>query len=62
LIGKKIDPVEGTWRGSRDLLKLFGKTNQKEIVTYCQSGYRASHDYVVARHLGFQKIRVYEGS
>ncbi|HEX9757177.1 MAG TPA: rhodanese-like domain-containing protein [Nitrospiria bacterium] len=59
---KTIDPIKGTLRGSRDLLKLIGKSSPREVVTYCQTGYRASHDYVVARHLGFQKVRVYEGS
>ena len=32
------------------------------LVTYCQSGSRASMAYFVLRHLGFEDVRLYDGS
>src|SRR3990172_8804523 len=34
----------------------------REIVTYCRTGARAAHDYFVARLLGYEKVRNYDGS
>lgn len=43
-------------------LARLGVTPEKEIVTYCQSGVRAAHTYLLLRHLGFPRVRLYDGS
>ncbi|MFW6069064.1 MAG: sulfurtransferase [Chloroflexota bacterium] len=60
-------PVESwnTLRPDRELreeLDRLGVTPEKEIVTYCRSGARAAHTYLVLRHLGFPRVRLYDGS
>ncbi len=39
-----------------------GITPDKEVISYCQGGYRAAHSYVALRLIGFPKIRNYIGS
>jgi DNA-binding NtrC family response regulator len=34
----------------------------EEIVVYCRTGVRASHDYFVLRLLGYPRVRLYDGS
>ncbi len=46
----------------REELAGLGITPDKEIVTYCRSGVRAAHTYVVLRALGFPRVRNYDGS
>jgi thiosulfate/3-mercaptopyruvate sulfurtransferase len=46
----------------RQELAALGVTPDKEIVTYCRSGVRAAHTYVVLRALGFPRVRNYDGS
>ncbi|MEZ4679145.1 MAG: sulfurtransferase [Caldilineaceae bacterium] len=43
-------------------LSTLGVTPDKEIVTYCRSGVRAAHTYLVLRALGFERVRNYDGS
>lgn len=43
-------------------LARLGVTTEKEIVTYCRSGARAAHTYLLLRHLGFPRVRLYDGS
>jgi thiosulfate/3-mercaptopyruvate sulfurtransferase len=43
-------------------LARLGVTPEKEVVTYCRSGARAAHTYLVLRHLGFARVRLYDGS
>lgn len=60
-----VDPTTKVFKSAEDLQKLFeasGATKGREIVTYCQSGYRAAHNYFVARLLGYEKVRNYDGS
>ncbi len=40
----------------------LGVTPDKEIVTYCHSGVRAAHTYLLLRSLGYSRVRVYDGS
>jgi thiosulfate/3-mercaptopyruvate sulfurtransferase len=40
----------------------LGATPDKEIVTYCRSGARAAHTYLVLRALGYTRVRNYDGS
>ena len=34
----------------------------RTIVTYCRTGVQASHAYFVARYIGYQDVRIYDGS
>jgi thiosulfate/3-mercaptopyruvate sulfurtransferase len=43
-------------------LSGIGITPDKEIVTYCHSGVRAAHTYLLLRSLGYSHVRVYDGS
>jgi thiosulfate/3-mercaptopyruvate sulfurtransferase len=55
----------GTFKPAEELRALYlksGVTPEKEVVTYCQSGGRASHTLFVLRLLGYQKARNYYGS
>lgn len=46
----------------RAMLESIGATPEKEIVTYCRSGARAAHTYLVLRALGYPRVRNYDGS
>jgi thiosulfate/3-mercaptopyruvate sulfurtransferase len=35
---------------------------QREVITYCQGGYRAAHTWLVLRMLGYPRVRNYLGS
>jgi len=37
-------------------------TPDREVVTYCQGGYRAAHAYLALRALGYPRVRNYTGS
>jgi thiosulfate/3-mercaptopyruvate sulfurtransferase len=39
-----------------------GVTPDREVVSYCQGGYRAAHSYFVLRLLGYPQVRNYLGS
>jgi thiosulfate/3-mercaptopyruvate sulfurtransferase len=34
----------------------------RTVVTYCRTGMQASHDYFVARYIGYPDVRLYDGS
>jgi len=59
---------DGSWNCSRDPDELrselaeLGVHPSDEIVAYCRSGMRAAHTYVVLRHAGFPRVRLYDGS
>jgi thiosulfate/3-mercaptopyruvate sulfurtransferase len=46
----------------RALYERAGVTPDKEVVTYCQGGYRAAHTYLALRLLGYPRVRNYVGS
>jgi thiosulfate/3-mercaptopyruvate sulfurtransferase len=46
----------------RSMYAAAGVTPDREVVTYCQGGYRAAHTYLALRVLGFPHIRNYTGS
>ena len=59
--------VEGwdTMRPADELaaeLAALGITPDKEIVTYCRSGARAAHTYLLLKNLGYPRVRNYDGS
>ena len=56
---------EGDFKPARDLKKMYedaGVTPEREVITYCQGGYRAAHSYVALRLLGYPRVRAYVGS
>ncbi|MBW1998862.1 MAG: hypothetical protein JRJ29_12980 [Deltaproteobacteria bacterium] len=56
---------EGTIKGAKELRNMYYKAQVKKgkmIVVYCQSGRRASQTYFVLRLLGYEQIRLYDGS
>jgi thiosulfate/3-mercaptopyruvate sulfurtransferase len=55
---------DGTFRSATELFEMYhplGVTEDKEIITTCQTGHRASHGYFTMRLLGYNS-RVYDGS
>ena len=46
----------------RAMYEAAGVTPDKEVVSYCQCGYRAAHAYVTLRLLGYPRVRNYIGS
>jgi thiosulfate/3-mercaptopyruvate sulfurtransferase len=56
---------DGRFKPASELRAMYaqvGVTPDKEVVTYCQGGYRAAHSYVALRLLGYPKVRNYVGS
>ncbi|MGH7798761.1 MAG: sulfurtransferase [Candidatus Binatia bacterium] len=56
---------DGKFKSNDDLKAMYDKagiTPDKEVVSYCQGGYRSAHSYVALRLLGFPKVRNYIGS
>lgn len=56
---------DGKFKSNDELQGMYaqaGITPDKEVVSYCQGGYRAAHSYVALRLLGFPKVRNYLGS
>lgn len=57
--------ADGKFKSNVELKAMYDKagiTPDKEVVSYCQGGYRAAHSYVALRLLGFPKVRNYIGS
>jgi thiosulfate/3-mercaptopyruvate sulfurtransferase len=55
----------GKFKSDAELKKMYdaaGIAADKEIISYCQGGYRAAHSYVALRLLGFPRVRNYLGS
>lgn len=46
----------------RTMYHRIGVSRDREVVTYCQGGYRAAHTYLALRQLGFPRVRTYTGS
>ncbi|HEY2432603.1 MAG TPA: sulfurtransferase [Vicinamibacterales bacterium] len=56
---------DGSFKPAAELRALYeqaGVTPDKEIVAYCQGGYRAAHAYLALRLLGYPRVRNYTGS
>jgi thiosulfate/3-mercaptopyruvate sulfurtransferase len=56
---------DGRFKSNTELKTMYdhaGITPDKEVISYCQGGYRAAHSYVALRLLGFPKVRNYIGS
>ncbi|MBI4844381.1 MAG: sulfurtransferase [Nitrospirae bacterium] len=57
---------DGTFKSAKELQSIYeskGVTKDKEVITYCQGGVRASNTYFVLKHiLGYPKVKNYVGS
>jgi thiosulfate/3-mercaptopyruvate sulfurtransferase len=61
---KNLTP-DGRYKSPEDLAAMYaalGVTPNREVVTYCQGGYRAAHTYLALRLAGFPRVRNYTGS
>jgi thiosulfate/3-mercaptopyruvate sulfurtransferase len=57
--------AKGKFKSDAELTAMYSKagiTRDKEVISYCQGGYRAAHSYVALRLIGFPKVRNYIGS
>jgi thiosulfate/3-mercaptopyruvate sulfurtransferase len=57
--------AEGGMKPAEELRRQFeaaGVTPDKEIIAYCQTGYRSAHAYTALRLLGYERVRNYLGS
>lgn len=57
--------ADGTLKTADDLRAMYesaGVTPDKEVITYCQGGYRAAHAYLALRTIGYPHVRNYLGS
>jgi thiosulfate/3-mercaptopyruvate sulfurtransferase len=54
---------DGSLKTTRELRKLYTSLDPSaKTVTYCQSGYRAAHSWLVLKLLGFENVQNYLGS
>ncbi|HUF23653.1 MAG TPA: sulfurtransferase [Vicinamibacterales bacterium] len=57
--------ADGSFKPDDDLRAMYeaaGVTPDREVITYCQGGYRAAHGYLALRLLGYPRVRNYLGS
>jgi thiosulfate/3-mercaptopyruvate sulfurtransferase len=56
---------DGTFKSADELRAMYeaaGVTPDREVLTYCQGGYRAAHGYLALRLLDYPRLRTYVGS
>lgn len=56
---------DGKFKSAIELKTMYHKagiTPDKEIIAYCQGGYRSAHSYIALKLLGYPKVRNYLGS
>ena len=56
---------DGAFKPAAELRALYegaGITPDKQVIAYCQGGYRAAHSYLALRLLGYPRVRNYIGS
>jgi thiosulfate/3-mercaptopyruvate sulfurtransferase len=59
-----LDP-SGRFKPAAELREMYenaGITPDRDIVTYCQGGYRGAHAYLALRLIGYPRVRNYLGS
>jgi thiosulfate/3-mercaptopyruvate sulfurtransferase len=57
--------ADGAFKPAGELREMYesaGVTPEREVLTYCQGGYRAAHSYLALRLLGYPRVRNYVGS
>ena len=55
----------GKFKSDAELRAMYDKaeiTPDREVISYCQGGYRAAHSYIALRLIGFPRVRNYIGS
>ena len=55
----------GEFKSASDLRTMYeaaGVTPDREVITYCQGGYRGAHSYIALRLIGYPRVRNYVGS
>ena len=55
----------GEFKSASELKQMYedaGVTPEREVITYCQGGYRAAQSYLALRLLGYPRVRMYIGS
>lgn len=55
----------GDFKSADELRRMYesaGVTPDRQVITYCQGGYRAAHSYLALRLLGYPRVRNYVGS
>jgi thiosulfate/3-mercaptopyruvate sulfurtransferase len=55
----------GEFKPASDLRAMYeaaGVTPDREVITYCQGGYRGAHSYIALRLIGYPRVRNYVGS
>jgi thiosulfate/3-mercaptopyruvate sulfurtransferase len=61
---KNLDE-RGAFKPAVELQRMYeqaGITPDREVITYCQGGYRGAHAYLALRLLGYPRVRSYLGS
>ncbi|MGQ0638741.1 MAG: sulfurtransferase [Nitrososphaerota archaeon] len=53
---------DGTMKQNKSLSELYRLSQDDEIITYCQGGYRAANSFLALKKLGFKNVKVYVGS
>jgi len=56
---------DGRYRPSSELRSMYealGVTPDREVITYCQGGYRAAQSWIALREAGYPRVRSYVGS
>ena len=46
----------------RRMLTALGVTDDKQVITYCQTHHRSAHTFIMLKSLGFERIAGYPGS
>jgi thiosulfate/3-mercaptopyruvate sulfurtransferase len=57
--------LDGEFKPAAELQRMYeeaGVTPDREVIAYCQGGYRAAHAYLALRLLGYPRVRNYVGS
>ena len=61
---QNLDP-KGYFKTADELKAMYDAHKippEKEVIPYCQGGYRAAHTYLALRLLGYERVRNYLGS
>jgi thiosulfate/3-mercaptopyruvate sulfurtransferase len=56
---------DGTFKPAADLARQYealGVTPEREVIPYCQGGYRSANTYLALRLIGYPRVRNYLGS
>jgi thiosulfate/3-mercaptopyruvate sulfurtransferase len=59
-----VMPEQNHYRSPEELEKAYtsaGVAKGKKVITYCEIGWQASHDYFTAKYLGYD-VKMYDGS